>query len=964
LVAARDHVYGLHEQGKLKMAKIGTLFILVIFSVILFLIIGCKPNILDRTVPEIVNGVLDLSDWDFDKDGPVELSGKWEFYWKAHLMQEDFTDENPSAMSGVIKVPGTWNGFEVNGEKISAEGYATYRLRILLGDTRRHRLAFKFLDMAVAYSVYVNGKKLLSAGRPGKTFESTIPQFYPQVVNFQPASERLDVIIQVSNFHHRKGGAWEPILLGLAEDMRQIRQRALNVNFFLFGGILIMGIYHIGLFIFRREEKSTLFFGIFCFLIAARSLVTGERYLIHLFPEFNWEVHTKIAYLTFYIGVPVFAVYTRNIFPKEISKYAIYAVSIAGAIFSAIVLFTPARIYTYTAALFQIFTIAAAGYGLFSLIPAIQHKRQGALIYLSGFVIIFLTLVNDILYSNLLVQTGYMLPFGLFGFILCQVCLLSLRFSKAFITIESQRQSLQEINSDYKKEILEHKRSEEALRESEEKYRLLVENASEAIVVAQDGVLRFVNSRATEFSGYSAEESKSNPFIQIVHPEDRDEVDKNYMNRINGKAAPARYTFRAMHKDNSVRWVEISAVRISWEDAPATLNFLSDITEKRRLEEELVNARQLESIGVLAGGIAHDFNNILGAIMGNISLAKLDVDLGDTMYNLLNEAEKALKRATALTHQLLTFSKGGAPVKQVTPIGNVIMDCSAFALSGSRVRSDFSLPTDLWPVEIDVGQISQVIHNIIINAVQAMPDAGVIQVSAENITVDTNRGLPLPPGRYVKIAFKDPGTGIPDAELPKIFDPYFTSRPERNGLGLTTAYSIIKRHEGHITVQSQVEVGTIFDVYLPAAGDATPKTMKETPRAFTGTGKILAMDDDEMIRDLLQQMLLRIGYTVEVARDGNEAIELYRRAMDSGDPFDVVILDLTVPGAMGGKEAIDRLRQMDASVKAIVSSGYSNDPIMSDYQKHGFSGVVAKPFNIQALGKTIAELLAKVQDIT
>jgi PAS domain S-box-containing protein len=945
------------------MAKSGITIFLAIFPFILFAMVGCQPNIPDRAAPKVVDGVLDLSAWDLDKDGPVELSGNWEFYWNAHLMPVDFTAATPPVPSGFVKVPGTWNGYEINGEKISAQGYATYRLRILLGDARP-RLAFKLLDMAVAHSVYVAGQKLISVGRPGNTFESTIPQFCPQVVDFQPTAEHLEVIIWVSNFHHRKGGAWEPILLGLAQDMRHIRQRALNVNFFLFGGILIMGLYHIGLFIYRREEKSTLFFGIFCFLIAARSLVTGERYLIYIYPDFNWEVHTKIAYLTFFAGVPVFAAYVKNIFPKEFSTYAMYAATVAGAIFSAIVLFTPARIYTYTAPLFQLLTIALGVYGLIALFLAIRHQRQGALFYLAGFVILFLALINDILYANLLVATGYMLPFGLFGFILCQACLLSLRFSKAFTTIDLQRQSLQEVNTDYKKEILERRRSEEALRESEEKYRLLVENASEAIVVAQDGMLRFINSRTIELSGYSAEELTTNPFLQIVHPEDRDQVRENYLKRVSGEAVPVRYGFRVIHKDNSIRWVELSAVWISWEGAPATLNFLSDITEKRRLEEELVNARKLESIGVLAGGIAHDFNNILAAIMGNISLAKLDANLNDTTYNLLDNSEKASKRATALTQQLLTFSQGGAPVKQVTGIGNLIMDCTAFALSGSKVKCDFNLPTDLWAVEIDVDQISQVIHNIILNAEQAMPDAGVLEVSAENITLDKNHGLPLAPGRYVKIAFQDPGTGIPETELPKIFDPYFTSKPEGNGLGLTTAYSIVKRHEGHISVQSQVAVGTIFDVYLPAAAEGIPQTTDESSRTYTGTGKILVMDDEKMIRELLQKMLPRLGFTVEAARDGSQALELYRRAMDSGKPFDAVILDLTVPGAMGGKETIDRLRRMDATVKAIVSSGYSNDPIMSDYQTYGFNGVVAKPFGLQALGKTLAELFAQNKDTT
>jgi CheY-like chemotaxis protein len=262
-------------------------------------------------------------------------------------------------------------------------------------------------------------------------------------------------------------------------------------------------------------------------------------------------------------------------------------------------------------------------------------------------------------------------------------------------------------------------------------------------------------------------------------------------------------------------------------------------------------------------------------------------------------------------------------------------------------------------LEIDVDQIGQVIQNIIINADQAMPDGGIIRIRAENIIVGADHGVPLPSGRYVKIAIQDLGPGIPEVYLNKVFDPYFTSKQNGTGLGLATAYSIIRKHEGHIGVKSQVGVGTTFTVYLPSSKEDAADPPEERSVPLTGTGKILVMDDEDMIRNLICHMLHRMGYESEVARDGEEAIHIYRRALEAGVPFDVVILDLTVPGAMGGKETLDKLRELNPEVKAIVSSGYSNDPIMSDYKNYGFSGVVAKPFNMNNLGETLKSVFIK-----
>lgn len=378
-----------------------------------------------------------------------------------------------------------------------------------------------------------------------------------------------------------------------------------------------------------------------------------------------------------------------------------------------------------------------------------------------------------------------------------------------------------------------------------------------------------------------------------------------------------------------------------------------DITDEARTTEELLKASKLESLGILAGGIAHDFNNILTVIIGNISIAKLQIPGSSPAYTRLEEAEKASLKARDLTLQLLTFAKGGAPIKQTASITELLRDTAGFVLHGSKATCVFDLEPNLWPVEVDEGQISQVIDNLVINAVQAMPNGGRVLVSSHNINLEANSGLHLPPGRYVQVSVQDEGVGIPSEILPKIFDPYFTTKATGSGLGLATSYSIIRNHNGLMTVQSIVGEGTVFKVYLPASDKPLTNKQSDTTHFIRRQGRVLVMDDDERIRELLKAMIETLGYKVELAASGNEAVNRYRDAMSEDKRFDVIIMDLTVPGGMGGKEAVGLIKELDPRVRAIVSSGYSNDPIMANHREHGFIGVLSKPYKIQDLSRTL-----------
>lgn len=489
----------------------------------------------------------------------------------------------------------------------------------------------------------------------------------------------------------------------------------------------------------------------------------------------------------------------------------------------------------------------------------------------------------------------------------------------------------------------------------------IINHIDEGVITLENGSIIHVNSAMETLTGMRRNELLKLSLSQLLDPPPP-------INALMKGDVPNDQTGKVLAYESSLIMVggRSCDVAVSVHDGEDGVEIIivRDIAERKKMQQELQKSRQLESIAALSGGIAHDYNNLLTAIMGNISLALTSIPEDEPMYEWLSQAQDAAMIAKELTSRLITFSKGGAPQKETVNIAGLIESATEFALSGSNIIAEFNIPEDLWCADVDRTQIGQAFHNLVINAREAMPDGGKIVVSASNET-SMNHGGVLKYGRYMVVSIRDNGSGIPPEALGKIFDPYFSTKmmgDQRGmGLGLSIANSIIEKHEGKILVDAPPGRGALFKVFLPASQAAcetaaSPKKAYPSDKPF-GSAKILVMDDEAMIRKLAGNILGKLGCETTFACNGEEALAAYKMAMTARQPFDVVILDLTVKGGMGGKDTIRKLRALDPDVKAIVSSGYSHDPGVIHFTEHGFCGVVAKPYRIDEIRQQLEEIL-------
>ncbi len=954
--------------------------------------------------PEARDGILDLRRWNFQSDGPVLLNGEWEFYWLHHLPPESADDSNRSARTGVLRMPSMWNGFPLNGRKLDGNGYATYRLKVLLGDAPRN-MALKIMDLMTACAVYVNGQSVCTIGKPGRSRADTKPDWRPQVCDFQTQSGQLDIVLHLSNFHHREGGIYRSLLLGAEAQIRDLVLKKSGFELFLTGSLFIMGLYHMGLWSLRHKEPSTVIFGVVCFILALYALLTGEMLFVHIFPDAPWELVVKFTYLSFYFGVPAFFMFIHSLYPEQCRLAYVRIAQVLCLMFSLFLVFTSPRAFLQTVPFYHLICLSVGAYITYVLIRAYRRQREGVGLLFLGFVMLFAAAINDILNSHRVISTAELAPFAFFVFLFSQAFVLSHRFSKAFGTVENQRKKLSRTNQAFQWEILAHKKArnelelmknrlkelvaertldlecsncrleeeirehrttEKALRQSEARYRTIFENILDMYFkVEADGRVSEISPSGVRLLNYSSpEEMVGKHFAQDVCGDARQA--QRFEESLLETGHLSHYEMDLVRRDGSLVPVEVKARVLTDETGQPVgkQGMVRDITERRlaraerqQLEEQLVRARKMEALGLLAGGVAHDLNNVLTGIVAYPDLMLLDLPPDSEFKEPLEAIRSSGQRAAAIVQDLLTLARRGVRQTNVLNINHVVSEYIRspeyykFQNDYPGVQVEIDLSPDLLNIRGSEIHLRKTLANLITNAAEAQPDGGKIMLSTQNRYVDQPiKGYDtINEGDYALLRVADQGIGILPQDIDRIFEPFYTKKVmgrSGTGIGMAVVWGTIQDHKGYIHVDSQPSVGTAFELYFPVTReDIRPDREVVHLDEYLGNGEtVLIVDDIEYQREIASCMLEKLGYETDTVGSGEAAVDYLQH-----HHVDLLVLDMIMDPGIDGLETYRRILSFKPDQKAIIASGYSEGRRVKQALRLGAGAYIRKPYTLSKI---------------
>lgn len=931
----------------------------IITCIILLLLIsftGCLQSYPGKKAPKAAAGVLDLRDWDFKKDGPVTLEGETEFYWKKLLSPDDFRAIHTTVEPDYIRIPGTWKGQELKGKKLPGPGYATYRLTLLLKPSD-DILTMKYLEMSEAHVIYINGIRVQTRGFIGTSIGTTTPAYTRELISIAgPATERLEMIINSSNYLEKLGAA--KIFLGRDSDIQNIREKGLAADLFLFSTILLMGLYHLSMFLFRKKDRSPLYFGIYCLLIAYFTIYNGERFVYTLLPWISWVTANRLMHLSVYISVVFFAMFLHELYPGEFIKPVVRILQITGALFSLVVIAAPLTIYPHTMAPYQVIIIAACIYTIYTLVIAAKRRRDGSLIFLAGFFILFLTVINDVLADNKIIHTPNIVPAGLFIFIFSQTYILSIRFSRTFSSVE-------QLSDELRKKNLQLFNTWN--------YLINVFNSVPSMLVSvnRDGIVTQWNTAAERYCGIVASEAISRsvweltPFLKEY---------RGIFDTVMRTSRPEERHREGIEINGEKRYITISINPLAYDDEEGAVIRLDDVTELERKDSQLRQAQKMETVGTLAGGLAHDFNNVLGGMTGAVSLIKHDLGKKEMnmarIMEMIKLFEESSGRAAEMVQQFLALSRKHeltlSPVDLNATIDRVLKICASTFDKSIEIRSARHKGRAM--VKADPTQMEQVVLNLCVNASHAMtmmrgddePQGGTMTISVSRIYADRFFCETHPeahPGHYWMISHRDTGVGMDSKTISKIFDPFFSTKKagKGTGLGLAMVYHIVQQHGGFVDVYSEPGYGSTFNVFLPvlAEHDGIPDVIEADESIERGDGLILVIDDEEIIRVTARHMLEECGYRVITAADGEEGAAAYR---ERHREIKGVLLDVAMP-RKSGIETYAEMKQINPSVRILLTSGFKQDERVQKLLARGVDDFIQKPYSMADLSRKMKTII-------